>query len=62
MIPNTISERTRIQKKNMYPNIDSSPIYNSQDKKATEVSMDRRMEKLWYVYGSGCHSATKRRK
>ena len=44
----------------MYPNIDSSTIYNSQDKKAMNVSMYRWIKKMWYICGSEYYSAIQR--
>ena len=34
----------------MHPNVHSSPIYNSQDMEATEVSISRHMDKESVVY------------
>ena len=45
----------------MYSNIHYSTVYNSQDMKATEISISRRrIRKLWYIYTVEYYSAIKK--
>ena len=45
----------------MYPNVHRSTVYNSQDMKATQMSItDEWIRKLWYIYTMEYYSAIKK--
>ena len=45
----------------MYPNVDRSTVYNSQDMEATRCpSADEWIRKLWYIYTMEYYSAIKK--
>ena len=44
-------DKNRNSKIYMHPNVNCSTIYNSQDMEATEMSIDRGMNKeMWYIH------------
>ena len=45
----------------MYSIVHCNTIYNSQDMEATQMSIDRWMRKLWYIYTMEYSSAIKRK-
>ena len=47
-------------KRHMYPNVHYSTIYNSQDMEATWMSINRWIDKQWYLYTTEYYSAIKR--